>query len=145
MATQIQITIDCAHPAQLAQFWAQALGYKIQDAPEGYDSWQDWLQKTGVPESEWDSASAIVDPDQQGPRIYFQRVPEAKAVKNRVHLDLNINKSGNQESAEARIEHLNNEVTRLKALGAHELYRYDLRGDYWITLADPEGNEFCIQ
>ena len=90
MATGVQIVFDCADPDTLATFWAAALHYKKQDPPSGFASWPDFLKAQGIPEQEWNSASAIVDPDGAGPRIYFQRVPEGKVVKNRVHLDLNV-------------------------------------------------------
>lgn len=74
----------------MSHFWATALGYKLDDPPEGYDSWEDFLKDIGVPEDEWDSGSAISDPDGAGPRIYFQQVPESKSVKNRLHLDVQV-------------------------------------------------------
>ena len=88
MATSIQVTFDAADPDRLASFWAAALNYKKQDPPEGYASWEEFLAGQGIPETEWNSASAIVDPDGAGPRIFFQQVPESKRSKNRVHLDL---------------------------------------------------------
>ena len=90
MATGVQVVFDCADPDRLARFWAEALGYRLQDPPAGYGSWEDWLRDQNVPEQRWNDASAVVDPDGKGPRIYLQRVPEAKTVKHRVHLDLNI-------------------------------------------------------
>ena len=53
MATSVQITLDCADPDRLARFWAEALGYKIQDPPEGFDSWEAFLEKIGVPKEQW--------------------------------------------------------------------------------------------
>lgn len=88
MAAGVQVVIDCADPSRVAEFWAAALGYKLQDPPPGFASWQAFLEAQGVQESEWNSASAIVDPDGKGPRFYFQRVPEPKTVKNRVHVDV---------------------------------------------------------
>ena len=70
MAIPIQVTFDCADPARVASFWAEALGYKLQDPPEGYTSWPDFLTAIGVPEADWNKASAIVDPEGRGPRIY---------------------------------------------------------------------------
>ena len=143
MATRLQIVIDCADPARLAAFWADAIHYKLQDPPEGHSSWEDWLREHGIPEEEWNSASAIVDPDGAGPRIYFQRVPEPKTVKNRVHLDLN---QGTRETpTEERRRLVDAEVERLESQGARELYRGGEHGEYWVTMADPEGNEFCVQ
>jgi hypothetical protein len=90
VATRIQVVIDCADPDRLARFWSKALHYVIPDPPEGFETWQDFLRSIGVPREEWNSASAVEDPDGTGPRIYFQKVPEIKVVKNRVHLDLNV-------------------------------------------------------
>ena len=89
MAVPIQVTFDCADPDRLAHFWADLLGYALDSPPPGFDSWEDWLREQGIPESEWNSASAVSDPEGHGPRIFFQRVPEQKQQKNRVHLDVN--------------------------------------------------------
>lgn len=146
MAIGVQITIDCANPARLARFWAEALQYKIQDAPQGFSSWEEWLRSQHIPQEQWDSFSAVVDPAGKGPRIFFQRVPEGKTVKNRVHLDVNVSKQLSEpSSAEEQQQYVIRESERLQGLGARELYRYDEHGEFWITLADPEGNEFCIQ
>ncbi len=90
MATELQVAIDCADPAALSRFWGEALGYVLQPPPEGFSSWEEALAAWGVPESDWNSASAVIDPEGSGPRIYFQRVPEGKAGKNRLHLDLRV-------------------------------------------------------
>lgn len=143
MATRIQVVIDCADPDRLAHFWAEALGYQIQPPPEGYNSWEDLLREMGVPEEEWGDASAVVDPEGIGPRIYLQRVTEPKTVKNRLHLDLN---QGTREiPPEERLRRVDEAVERLKGLGATELYRMDRNREYHVTMADPEGNEFCVQ
>ncbi|HEY0604263.1 MAG TPA: VOC family protein [Herpetosiphonaceae bacterium] len=144
MALSIQVVIDCADPGQLAPFWASALGYKIQDPPQGFDSWPEFLTSIGVPESEWNSASAIIDPDGKGARIYFQRVPEPKTVKNRLHLDLNAS-GGHGLPVEERRVKVGEAVERLQSLGATKIREMELRGEYWIVMADPEGNEFCVQ
>lgn len=145
MATGIQVVIDCADPARLARFWAEALHYRLQDPPEGFESWPDFLTAQGVPESDWNSASAAVDPDEKGPRIYFQRVPEAKVVKNRVHLDLNVG-GGHAAGLEENQRRVDAEVERLKALGATVFRPGGVeQGEYWVVMQDPEGNEFCVQ
>ena len=76
MATGVQVVIDCADPAKLASFWAEALGYVLQPPPPGFEAWPDWLREQGIPEEKWTDASAVVDPDRSGPRIFLQRVPE---------------------------------------------------------------------
>ena len=144
MATGVQVVIDCADPARLAEFWAAALGYTPQQPPTGFSSWEDWLVAHGVPESEWNSANAVIDPDGRGPRVFFQRVPEAKIVKNRVHLDLNIS-GGPTTPLEERKQRVGAEAHRLQQLGATQLRPNEQRGEYWIVMQDPEGNEFCVQ
>jgi hypothetical protein len=144
MATGVQVVIDCADPAQLAVFWAAALGYSQQPPPTGFASWQDWLKAHGVPESEWNSANAVIDPDGRGPRIFFQRVPESKTVKNRVHLDLNVG-GGPGTPLETRRERADAEARRLETIGARQLRAFEERGEYCVVMQDPEGNEFCVQ
>jgi hypothetical protein len=145
MAVSTQVVMDCTDPDRLARFWAEALGYKIQDPPEGFASWEDFLREQGVPESEWNSASAIVDPAGALPRIYFQRVPESKIVKNRVHLDLNVS-GGRHTPLDERQRAVDAEVERLQGLGAMVFRPGGVeRDEYWVVMQDPEGNEFCLQ
>lgn len=144
MAASIQVVIDCADPDRLAQFWAQALGYKPQDPPEGFATWEEFLAAQGIPEEQWNTASALVDPAGAGPRLYFQQVPEPKTVKNRVHLDVNAS-GGHSIPADERRARVDAEAQRLCALGATQLRRGDEHGQYWLVMADLEGNEFCLQ
>lgn len=139
MARTVQVVIDCAGPARLAEFWADALGYVIEPPPEGYASWPDWLTAMGVPEERWDSRSAVVDPEGIGPRLFFQQVPEPKSTKNRVHLDVRV--GGRAEDARALIDA---EVARLEGRGATRAWTVDEPLDYTVVLRDPEGNEFCV-
>lgn len=144
MAVKVQVVMDCHDPDSLAHFWADALGYELDAPPEGFSSWQDWLRAQGIPESEWNSASAIHDPAGVGPRVYFQRVPEKKVVKNRVHLDLNVG-GGRSAPEEERRRRIDAEAERLAGLGARRLRSFNERGEYWVTLQDPQGNEFDLQ
>ena len=144
MATSIQVTFDCADPDRLATFWATALGYRKQDPPDGYTSWPVYLAAQGIPEDQWNAASALIDPESSGPRIYFQRVPEPKVVKNRVHLDLNVGGGGHVPLQERRAR-VDAEVDRLRGAGATQLRPVEEHGEYWVVMADPEGNEFCLQ
>jgi hypothetical protein len=143
MATGVQVVFDCADPNRLARFWAEALGYKLDDPPEGYERWEDWLRDQGIPEERWNDASAVVDPDGSGPRIYLQRVPEPKTVKNRVHLDLNVS-GGASVPIERRREQVDAEVERLVGIGATRLRAVEELGVYWVVMHDPEANEFCV-
>jgi hypothetical protein len=124
MARLHDIVFDCAHPAATARFWAAALdGYTV--AP--YDDAElARLRSLGIMNTE-DDPTVLVEPTDAGPRLFFQRVPEAKSVKNRVHLDL--------LAADPHVE-----IQRLNALGASVQARYP---DH-VVMADPEGNEFCL-
>lgn len=144
MALSIQVVIDCADPAQLASFWSTALGYTLQAPPSGFDTWPAFLASIGVPESEWNSASAIIDPDGKGPRIYFQRVPEHKTSKNRLHLDLNVGGGPDVDMGE-RLARVGAAVGKLMEAGATRLHDMNQRGEFWVVMTDPEGNEFCVQ
>ena len=149
MPTRFQVVIDCADPDRLARFWSAAIGYVIPDPPDGHATWEDFLRAAGVPESEWGSASAVeAPPDAAGPtfpRIYFQRVPEPKVVKNRVHLDLNVS-GGHGVPLDERRRRVDAEVERLKVLGASDARgAMEKDGEYWVRMQDPEGNEFCLQ
>ncbi|HET7678413.1 MAG TPA: VOC family protein, partial [Candidatus Limnocylindrales bacterium] len=145
MAISIQLVFDTLDPDAQARFWAAALGYMLQPPPEGFASWEDFLHAQGVPEETWNDASAIVDPDGAGPRIYFQRVPEGKVAKNRMHLDLNV-PGGGTVPLEERKRRVDGEVARLKAFGAtDERGAMEKDGEYWVRMNDPEGNEFCVQ
>jgi len=144
MATPIQIVIDCADPRRLAEFWATALGYVLQPPPEGFGSWEDFLTERGIPPSEWNSRNAVVDPDERGPRILFQRVPEPKTTKNRFHLDVNAGGSLGTPPEERR-RRVDAEVERLVTAGATRLHVKEELGERWVLLLDPEGNEFDVQ
>jgi Glyoxalase-like domain len=144
MARDVQITFDSADPARLAEFWADALGYRVQDPPKGFDSWEQALEAMGIPPERRNDASAVIDPDGVGPRLFFQRVPEGKQVKNRVHLDV---RAAPGLQGEARMAALEAEAERLVSQGATRLSRHEpappLDAGH-ITMADPEGNEFCL-
>ena len=143
MAAGVQVVIDCTDPARLAEFWASALGYKVQDPPPGFESWEAFLRARGVPQSEWNSASAVVDPDGKGPRFYFQRVPEPKTVKNRMHVDLDVANGATTPLEERKIRS-HAESARLQSLGARQLWINEEWRGFSIVMADPEGNEFCL-
>ena len=144
MAVGFQVTFDAADPRALGRFWAEALGYEEDQPPEGFADWEEWLRKSGIPEESWNDAYALSDPERVGPRIFIQRVPEPKTAKNRVHLDLNVG-GGLSRPVEERQEKVDSEADRLAALGATRLRAAEERGEYWIVMQDPEGNEFCLQ
>lgn len=153
MATPIQIVFDAADPDRLARFWADALHYILQPPPAGYASWDAFLEAMHVPREDWNAASAIVDPEGKGPRVYFQQMDTPKPSKNRLHLDVNVG-GGGKAPLEERKARVDAEVLRLLSLGATRLQPWEARDDlepweasneYWVVMADPEGNEFCVQ
>jgi hypothetical protein len=144
MATQWTVTFDCAHPAALAAFWAVALGYVDAPPPAGFDSWDDWAIRLGVPESEWDDGAALADPDGVGPRISFLKVPEGKVAKNRVHLDLQVG-GGRGQSQHERWTRVTAAVERLTVAGGTVISEVKQNGEPdHVLMTDPEGNEFCV-
>jgi catechol 2,3-dioxygenase-like lactoylglutathione lyase family enzyme len=144
MAVPVQVTFDCHDPDRLAQFWAELLGYQLAPPPPGFDSWPAFLADQGIPESEWNKASAIVDPEGTGPRIFLQRVPETKQVKNRVHLDVNVGGPHGTPEEERRAN-VDAAIERAIALGAVKVRLDEQMGERWCVMQDPEGNEFCLQ
>jgi hypothetical protein len=140
VARRLQVAVDCADPDRLATFWATALGYVIDTPPAGCASWQDFSQLAGGVNESW---SAVVDPAGAGPRVLFHRVPEPKAGKNRVHLDVRVSAAG-KVPAETRRRQVDAEVARLQTLGGIHLRTEEDEHDYFAVMSDPEGNEFCI-
>ncbi len=122
---QLQVTFDCAEPVRLARFWAETLGYEAE-----YDD-------------EQDGSAAALDPTGAGPRLYFQRVPEGKVVKNRVHLDVRVVAG---LVGDERLAALEAECARLVVLGAVRvrLLRADGVNESCLVMQDVEGNEFCL-
>jgi Glyoxalase-like domain len=148
MAVPYKICIDCADPHRLAAFWADAMGYVVEDNSTMIQSLLDGGRVTTNDVTEVDGRLAfrtmagIRDPDDpvdpfsgigQGGRVLFQVVPEPKVAKNRVHLDLHVGS-----------DHRPEVVERLSALGGTVLWEGNEYGSTWITMADPEGNEFCV-
>jgi len=126
MAALRDVVVDCRDPAPLARWWAGTLdGYRVAPYDEAELA---RLRAAGVEDPE-DDPTVLVEPEQPGagPRIWFQRVPEPKTVKNRVHLDLTV-----PELAAG--------VAGLVARGATVVADHDA----WVVLADPEGDEFCV-
>lgn len=144
MAIPLQVVFDCADPPVVARFWADALGYQLQGPPEPTAEWLAFQDEQGIPEERWNDASAIIDPEGSGPRIFFQRVPEPKAVKNRLHLDINAGGPPGTPPAERRVR-VDEEVGRLATSGATFVRANTQYGEYCVTMLDPEGNEFDVQ
>ncbi|MFJ6777492.1 VOC family protein [Kitasatospora sp. NPDC091257] len=138
---QFQVTFDCADPERVARFWCEVLGYVPPSPPEGFDTWDDF--NATLPPEERGAWFAASDPTGVGPRMYFQRVPEGKAVKNRVHLDVRV---GTGLVGEERVAVLEAECARLVALGATrvQLLVADDKNESCLAMQDVEGNEFCL-
>jgi len=143
---RFQLVIDCADPDRLARFWAAALGYELAPPPAGFATWNDFYRELGLPEEDLvDGADRISDPDGHGPSIWFNVVPDAKAVKNRLHLD--IHASGERtDPIETRRKRVDAEASRLAGLGATITGALPEEGldHYAVGMKDPEGNEFDI-
>jgi hypothetical protein len=142
MTTGFQVSFDAHDPKRLALFWAEVLGYVEQPPPDGFETWDAFLDSINWPADQRDTAYAVVDPGKRLPRLYFQKVPEGKAAKNRVHLDVNVGAGMSPEQQRIAVRE---RADALVALGATELRAADENGEFWIVLQDIEGNEFCLQ
>ncbi|MBD0839475.1 MULTISPECIES: VOC family protein [unclassified Streptomyces] len=136
---KFQVTFDCAEPERVARFWCEVLGYVVPSPPEGFATWDAyWSAQPPEKRGAWFACS---DPSGVGPRLFFQRVPEGKVVKNRVHLDVRV---ATGLVGEERLAALEAERARLAPLGAvHVETLYDGH-DACIVMQDVEGNEFCL-
>jgi hypothetical protein len=139
------VTVDCANPAELAKFWALALGYVEPDPPVGFGSWDAWMDYYEIPEGERDDGAFLADPDDIGPTLSFLKVPEGKIAKNRMHLDVQVGGGRDETPWEIRWPRVLEAVERLTAAGATVVreHRYGDQPDH-VEMADPEGNEFCL-
>jgi len=142
MSYTFQVTIDAADPHALADWWADALKWEVEPSDEdfirqmvaqGHATEDDTMTHRGV--LVWAEGAAIRHPGgpDAAPRVYFQRVPEAKSVKNRVHLDLRVG-----------TDDVDGVVESLLAKGATLSHRGQQGPHTWVTVTDPEGNEFCV-
>jgi hypothetical protein len=140
MAFDIQVTIDSSAPHELADWWAETLDWQVEEQDEafirrmvesGAASADDTTRHRGA--LVWKAGAAIGSPEPGRPRVLFQSVPEGKTVKNRWHFDVRVG-ADQRES----------EVARLLDRGATELWRASQGPFEWVTMADPEGNEFCL-
>jgi len=141
MVREVQVTFDCAEPVRVARFWCEVLGYVEPPTPEGFESWDDY--ELTLPPEERGSWFAASDPTGAGPRLFFQRVPEGKVVKNRVHLDVRV---GTGLVGDERVAVLEAECVRLVALGGvrQRLLLADEENESCLVMQDIEGNEFCL-
>jgi hypothetical protein len=138
---EVQITFDCKEPERVARFWCEVLGYVVPPPPEGFASWEDYDRS--LPPDRQGARFACLDPTGAGPRLFFQRVPEGKVVKNRLHLDVRVARG---LVGEDRLAVLEAECARLVPLGAtrFQLLRADGEDESCLVMQDVEGNEFCL-
>ena len=142
----LQLTIDANDPARLARFWAQALGW-TGTPPAGPDTtwWAHYRRRLGDGDA---FEERLFDPEGQRPPIWFQQVPETKAGKNRLHLDLYPTGRDDSQPQDRRVGLVDAKVAELVELGATVIAttRHDDPDDlqYFVVLQDPEGNEFCV-
>lgn len=141
-----QLTVDANNPALLAAFWARALGYRPVPPAEPETTWHRHYRARLGQEAAFEDR--IFDPAGLRPPVWFQQVPEAKAGKNRLHLDLYPTGRDIALALERRVEIVEAAVAELVALGAsvEQRVRQDDPGDpvYFVVMHDPEGNEFCV-
>ena len=147
MALEVQVVFDAGSPRALGDFWKVALGYVEEPPPPGFATWDEALDAWGLPPDDRDVAYAIVDPAGAGPRVFFNRVPEGKTVKNRVHLDVRWSSAQgvDREDRAAKLAAAREHAATLVAAGGTVLTEVDdPREGAWVVMADPEGNEFCV-
>jgi hypothetical protein len=140
-----QLTVDAGDPARLARFWAQALGYTPVPPEVDTVSYAHYRARLG---GEPAFADRLFDPAGHGPPLWFQQVPESKAGKNRLHLDLYPVGRDDSLPLPRRVERVEATVAELVALGA-TVERRDGSDDpddafFYVVMHDPEGNEFCV-
>jgi hypothetical protein len=141
VAYDFQVTVDCADPHALADWWAEGLGWTVEEQDEAFI--RSMIEQGHATEAEttqhngrlvWATGAAIRHPEglTRAPRLLFQQVPEPKTGKNRVHLDV---RTGDDRDAV---------VERLRSRGATYLHDGRQGPHTWVTLTDPEGNELCV-
>lgn len=140
-----QLTIDANDPPRLARFWAQALGWS-GSPPAGDEPWQAHYRARLGERAAFEER--LFDPSGRPPAVWFQQVPEGKAGKNRLHLDLYPTGRDGRLSFAERVRLVEETVDRLTALGAtvdHRVRHEDPDdAEYYVVMHDPEGNEFCV-
>ena len=141
-----QLTVDAREPAMLARFWARALDYLPSPPTSPETTWTAHYRTALGEATVFDDR--LFDPAGLRPPIWFQQVPEAKAGKNRLHLDLYPTGRDRSLSMERRIDIVEAKVAQLTTIGATVERREQLEDPddprYFVVMHDPEGNEFCV-
>ncbi len=138
-----QVVFDATDPQKLAGFWAKALNYEFQLPPPEFDTWDEFAEKMGIPEEDRDKLIALVPKGKVGNRLLFQKVPESKTSKNRIHIDVPSGAERNAPRLE-RLAAIEEKVNELVAVGATKGKAHSEFGAEWTVMQDPEGNEFCV-
>jgi catechol 2,3-dioxygenase-like lactoylglutathione lyase family enzyme len=138
VAFRIDLTLDCANPTRLAEFWKLALGYEDEPPPAPFATREEWLQQFDLADDDEDDGAWLHDPTGAGPRLSLLQVPEPKTAKNRLHMDVRVAGQGTPHERWARITEA---VDQLTAAGATALREFS---GHHVVMADPEGNEFCV-
>jgi hypothetical protein len=144
MGFRFQLVVDCADPHVLAEWWAETMGWQVEPQDAGFI--RSMIEQGHATEAEtrvyrgalvWREGAAIHPDEEAGPgrdRWLFQEVPEAKSVKNRLHIDLRPGPDADVDAIRAA----------LVARGATVLHEGRQGPHTWVTMADPAGNEFCV-
>ena len=141
VAYEFQVSVDSSRPHVLADWWAETLGWQVEPSDEAFirrmiaQGYATEEKDTIVHRGSlvWKEGAAIRHPDgmTRAPRVLFQLVPDEKIVKNRMHLDV-------------RVDDVEAVQARLLERGATFLHNGRQGPHTWVTMADPEGNEFCV-
>lgn len=141
---ELGLSMDCADAPALARFWCRALDYVEAPPPHGWSDWPSFLRDHEVPEAEWADGATIRPRTGAGPSISLLRVPEAKTVKNRLHLDVRVS-GGRHVEQSLREQRIRATEADLVAHGARRQREDRVNGHLdHLVMEDPEGNEFCI-
>ncbi|AEV85922.1 glyoxalase [Actinoplanes sp. SE50] len=135
MALRVDLTFDCVRAQELAEFWKAALGYADEPPPPPFRTREEWVASFGEPAEDAGGGAWLHDPEGLGPRLCFLEVPEPKVAKNRLHIDVRVGRYGDPwPRILAKVEDL-------RAIGGRVVTTFD---GHHVTMADPEGNEFCV-
>jgi hypothetical protein len=139
MTANFSLTLDCHDPRLVGAFWRTALGYVDAPPPPPFATRGDWYASFGLDPDAWpDDAAWLCDPAGLAPSLSILRVPEAKTVKNRMHIDIRVPGDADRDVRWGRVLA---ERDRLVAAGGTVLAEHD---GHHVVLADPEGNELCV-
>jgi hypothetical protein len=136
-----QIVFAAHEPHKVAAFWRAALGYAEEPPPPPFETWDEFLRANNLLPNTGDDIDSAIDPEGVQPRMLVER--DAPHPRGAVHLDVNVTTRDTPPAERrARIEAA---ARRFEGLGATTTRVVDREGQFWIEMADPEGNWFCVQ